>query len=172
MNIFMLSRCPIASAKAMTDRHISKMVVETAQLLSTAHHILDGDDAIGGIYKSTHKNHPSAVWARETTGNYDWLYSHFVALCREYTHRYGKTHLTQTKMERILYYHPKNLKGGSQTPIPQCMPDIYKQADAVQAYRAYYQGPEKAHIMKWAKARPAPGWFDTAEIDYSMGIVI
>ena len=163
MNIFYLSRCPINSAQAQCDKHVVKMILETAQLLSTAHHVLDEDDAIGGIYKVTHKNHPSAVWARETSGNYDWLYAHFMALCHEYTHRYGKTHLTQTKMERILYFHPRYIKGGSITPMPQCMPDIYKRTNSVDAYRAYYMGEEKRHIMKWGKSRPSPHWFKKKE---------
>ena len=172
MNVFYLSRCPVTAAQFMCDSHVVKMILEVAQLLSTAHHILDGDNAIGGIYKKTHQNHPSAVWVRETSQNYDWTYSHFMALCSEYTFRYGKKHMTQTKMERVLYHHPKSIKGGSRTPMPQCMPDIYKQADSVKAYRAYYQGPEKAHIAKWNKARPAPKWFVSADADYSMGVEI
>tara|TARA_R110002096_G_scaffold323861_1_gene517997 strand:+ start:77 stop:574 length:498 start_codon:yes stop_codon:yes gene_type:complete len=165
MNIFHLSRCPIQSAQMQCDTHVVKMILETAQLLSTAHHVLDGDAAIGGIYKKTHMNHPSAIWARETSGNYRWLYCHFVALCDEYTHRYGKTHLTQTKLKDILYYLPTSIKHGDQTPIAQCMPDDYKvDSDPVTAYRSYYIGA-KSDIANWNKARPAPAWF---EAEFSM----
>ncbi len=179
MNIFKLSECPIDSAEMMVDRHVVKMIIETAQLLSTAHRILDGtvyldktsngrsikrwllpDSREGVLYKASHVNHPSNIWARKTNNNYNWLYSHFVALCNEYTFRYNKTHATDEKLSKVLRRLPDNIEVGYFTPLPQAMPDQYKRENVVEAYRAYYIG-EKNGFAKWTK-RQAPFWWPHA----------
>ena len=157
MNIFRIEQTPEACAHSMLDSHVVKMCVETPQLLSGAHHMLDGNEAIEGIYKLTHKNHPCAIWTRASNNNYTWLYCHFKALCDEYTYRYGKVHACE-RLLPILYKHPKNIPVGYLTPMSQCMPDEYKRPNTVDAYRAYYIGA-KSHIAKWNKARPAPDWW-------------
>ena len=48
------------------------MILETAQLLCTAHHELGTSIEIP--YKATHKNHPSAIWVRDSAENYMWAY--------------------------------------------------------------------------------------------------
>jgi hypothetical protein len=136
MNIFYLHKDPHVSAQAMTNKHVVKMVVETAQLLSTAHNELDGMKE--NIYKTTHKNHPSAVWVRQSKKHYDWAYSHFLALSLEYSNRYKKVHKTYRDLFEPLRHHPKNLKGNQFTDPPQCMPDQYKDFSTVEAYRRYY----------------------------------
>lgn len=140
MNIFYLHECPFVSAQAMTNKHCVKMILESAQLLSTAHHILDGDNAKhkDKLYKKTHHNHPSAVWVRGSKDNYMWLYKHFIALSTEYTIRYGKIHLTYKKLASYLQEYPNNIPEGKFTQPPQAMPDIYKDYDSVEAYRRYY----------------------------------
>lgn len=84
MNIFVTNECPMQAAIEHCNVHLVKMATEALQLLSTAHHVLDGN--IVGV-KPTHINHPSAIWARKTSGNYKWLYQHYVALCTEYLYR-------------------------------------------------------------------------------------
>lgn len=88
MNIFVTSSSPVTSARYLDDKRVVKMVLESAQILSTAINECGGT----GPYKSTHINHPCNVWARTTNGNWAWLYEHFEALCAEYTSRYGKVH--------------------------------------------------------------------------------
>jgi hypothetical protein len=68
-----------------------KMIIEYAQLLSTAHRLLN-PNCPDNIYRATHANHPSNVWCRETKSNYKWLYKLYKALCEEYTFRTGKVH--------------------------------------------------------------------------------
>jgi hypothetical protein len=138
MNIFFIHKDPQVCAEAMTDKHIVKMIIETAQLLSTAHHILDPEKDHTMYYKVTHMNHPSAVWARETHSNYEWLYRHFIALCDEYTKRYQKVHLTDTKLRDLLKKYPLNIQKGAMTEIKVAMPDQYHRDDKVSAYRQYY----------------------------------
>lgn len=155
MNIFYLDVCPIESAQMSCNKHVVKMILETSQLLSTAHHILDGDSAIQGIYKSTHKNHPSAIWARENSANYIWLLEHFSALCDEYTYRYGRIHKSSEKLE-LLSHLPINItKSATMSPMPQCMPDEFKvDGDSVKAYQNYYIGAK--HSILQYKRREIP----------------
>lgn len=150
MNVFYLSKCPIQAAQRQCDKHVVKMVLETAQLLSTAHHI----SGTGGPYKVTHKNHPSAVWSREATGNYRWLYAHFEALSHEYTKRYGKVHKSWREHSVALSRCPDGIPLGAHTAPPQCMPDECKNTDTVVAYMVYYnhkadEWAAKGSPMKW-----------------------
>lgn len=138
MNIFILSLIPKECAQMHCDKHCVKMILEYAQLLSCAHHILDEEKAIQGIYKKTHVNHPCAIWTRKTDTNYEWLYSLFVSLCDEYTHRYNKIHLTDTKMRTLLKNKPKNIPSGSLTPFALAMPNMYKRDCAIKSYMLYY----------------------------------
>jgi hypothetical protein len=157
MNIFYLDQSPVVSAQAMTNKHVVKMIVESAQLLSTAHHILDGTDAIVGIYKPTHRNHPSAVWTRETFGNYIWLRDHLGALLDEYGNRYNKQpsdHATNQVFKR-LFYPPKNIPLLSLTPIKPAITNKIHivEGDGVKSYRNYYvaekiKTPEDLHRYK------------------------
>lgn len=145
MNIFYLSEDPNQAAKMMYSKHVVKMILESAQLLCTAHIISDGETA-DVPYKATHKNHPSAIWARESVSNYIWLYDHMIALGNEYTRRYGKKHLTILKCSGSLCKAPKNVTKVDLTPMPQCMPDQYKvPGDSVTAYWNYYEA-EKVSV--------------------------
>jgi hypothetical protein len=145
MNIFYLSTDPKKAAEYMYNKHVVKMILESAQLLCTAHIISDGEKA-NVPYKVTHKNHPSAVWARESISNYQWLYNHMVALGEEYTRRYGKQHLTILKCSEVLSSAPANVTKTEFTPMPQCMPDQYKvTGNSVEAYWNYYEA-EKVSV--------------------------
>lgn len=156
MNIFYLSSDPAECAKWHYDKHVVKMILEYSQLLSTAHHLLDGEPSIE-CYKPTHKNHPSAVWVRESNNNYNWLYCLLLETCKEYTYRYGKIHATQSKgIVANLSHLPYKMPIGYLTKMPQCMPDEYKCDDSITAYRNYYRDG-KAHLRAY-KNREAPSW--------------
>jgi hypothetical protein len=157
MNIFYLDTSPKESAIMHCDKHCVKMILETAQLLCTAHRELDGNywaDEVG-LYQSTHKNHPSAVWVRESSEHYWWALGLFVYLCKEYTARYGKSHKSAEIMQ-LLCIAPMNIKEIGFTDPPQCMPDEYKCENTVEAYRNYYLG-EKMGFAKW-NYTPTPEW--------------
>ena len=149
MNIFYLDKDPVKAAKVQYNKHVVKMILESAQMLCTAHHCIMGEDA-DVPYKMAHKNHPSTVWARRSGQNYAWLYYHMMALGDEYTKRYGKKHLTITKCEDKLAILPGGiLQTGFEQP-PQCMPDEYKDECSVQAYWNYYIG-EKHRVANKGK---------------------
>ena len=163
MNIFYLSDYPHLCAEFHCDKHVVKMILETAQLLSTAHHELDGENAVEGIYKSTHKNHPSNIWVRENYGNYQYTWELLYHLLEQYKIRYKKTHATHRLLDP-LSIRPKNISGMPvPTEPPQCMPDEYKvEGDSIQAYRNYYMG-EKSYFAKWNYTTP-PNWWQPKEI--------
>ena len=174
MNIFYLDPNTTKCAEYHVDRHCVKMIVEYAQLLSTAHRVLDGveyvDTSSGRkikrwkldssyepiLYKATHINHPSAIWARHSYDNYMWLRSLLYRLCKEYTYRYGKVHKVESSgLYEALSYAPINIKTDVFTEPTQAMPDIYKVVgDSVQSYINYYLG-DKQRMFKW-KNRDVP----------------
>jgi len=157
VNIFYLDRDPVRCAMMHCDKHVVKMILEYAQLLSTAHHLVDGEPSID-CYKATHKNHPSAVWVRENRSNYQWLYQLLSNLLVEYTHRYGKTHKTESSgVFQNLSKIPYELRGGKFTEPPQCMPDACKDDDPVVGYRNYYVR-EKSYMARW-KNTESPVWY-------------
>lgn len=150
MNIFYLSNDPAKAATYMYNKHVVKMLLETAQLLCTAHHELGSN--IDVPYKATHKNHPSAIWVRRSSMHYQWAYEHMLALGNEYTKRYGKTHLTITKCRDILSNMPGDLINNGFTQPPQCMPEEYHSDDSVDAYWKYYIN-EKANCCNLNKEK-------------------
>lgn len=153
MNIFYLDRDITKCAQYHNNKHVVKMILESAQLLCTAHHELgSGDDT---LYRKTHVNHPSAKWVRESDANYLWLWGLFRELLAEYNYRYGKVHASARLLER-LYQLPCDLPDGNFTDPPQAMPDEYKNEDAVEAYREYYRN-DKAAIAQY-KQRPVPSF--------------
>ena len=158
MNVFYLDHDPKTCATYHNDKHCVKMILEYAQLMSTAHRILDGEDVNPLIYKATHKNHPSAIWARANGSNYEWLYELFVDLSDEYSYRYGKLHLSYTKLSGILSNAPKNIPVGLFTQPTPAMPNHCKiPNDSLASYRYYYK-TEKNHLANW-KNRPVPEWY-------------
>ena len=179
MNIFYVNSDPEVAARSMVDRHVVKMILETAQLLSTAHRVIDGEEYVGQsqsgrkakrwrlsgnvdaiMYAATHINHPSAVWVRENSANYNWLYDHLLALGREYTHRYGRTHLTIDKLGDILKDAPENIEQSNvMTKMPSCMDKQYiVDVDPIINYRNYYNYG-KTDLLRWSN-RPPPQWID------------
>jgi len=160
MNIFYFDKCPVKSAIAQPDKMLVKMPLETAQMLSTAHRVLDGDsyaDSVG-LYKQAFVNHPCTIWARQCVINYSWLYRHFIALGEEYTYRYGKVHASLSKLSKALEPHPENIDASPvMSPIAQAMPEKYKNDNPIIAYRNYCINEK--HYAKWEKGTSKPKWW-------------
>ena len=163
MNIFYLSHNTKKCAQEHVDKHVVKMILEYAQLLSTAHRVLDPTPQNGELlYASTHANHPSAKWARSSKVAYEWLYSLFCELSNEYTYRYRKQHLTYSKLKDALKLLPHNIEDTIWTPPTPAMPDECKVAnDSLLSYRNYYNSG-KQHLAVWSK-RDKPTWYITKE---------
>ena len=159
MNIFYLHSDPKVAASYFYDKHKVKMILECAQMLCTAHIALGNEDV---PYKKSHLNHPSSVWVRTNNENYQWLYNHMLALGKEYTKRYNKTHLTITKCKDILAVAPLSIPTGNFTEPPQCMPDEYKvEGDSVTAYWNYYE-KEKHSVRNKNESIKTRPWVEQA----------
>ena len=143
MNIFYLDECPVKAAQVQYNKHVVKMILESAQMLCTAHHVYGNPNNVP--YKQAHLNHPSTIWTRENSLHYDWLYEHMLALGNEYTKRYGKKHLSITKCKIPLANQPENIPHEECEQPPQCMPDEYKDKCSIKAYWNYYIGEK--HIV-------------------------
>lgn len=155
MNIFALDKDPYVAARYHNDKHCVKMILEDAQMLSTALH----ESGVGDVpYRPTHKNHPSAKWVRETRSNYKWAIKLLDGLLQQYSERYNKVHACQ-RYFNFFAMHANSIPDGPLTPIPQCMPDQYRlpEDQFVQAYRNYYHG-EKAYFSKWRTGN-VPEWW-------------
>ncbi len=159
MNIFALSLDPHEAARWAIDKHVVKMVLETAQILST----VSWRYGVEAPYRATHAQHPCTLWAGETAGNWHWLIEHGRALADEYARRYGKEHKSRAVIEWAAL-HGGRPADGDLTLFAQAMPDEYRQPDPVLAYRAYYLG-DKARMASWREpAAPPPWWASNASL--------
>jgi len=158
VNIFYLDESPKLAATYQCDRHVVKMIVETAQLLFTAHHELCPADLPSGVYKPTHVNHPCAKWVRSSAANYEWTKEHLTALLDEYEHRYERVHKVRyAGLESILERVPTGIQIVDITRPPRCMPPEFKVDSVVDSYRNYYVGT-KSRFAKW-KMGNTPKWY-------------
>ena len=152
MNIFILDKIPSKNAEYHVDKHVVKMILEHAQLLSTASRYAGLEQG----YNITHLNHPCNKWARESIDNWCYLYRLTEALHTEWQYRYK--HIKEHKSWSIVKNFKKpNLPEKGLTQFAMAMPDKYKSDDIVESYRNYYIN-EKRHIASW-KNRDIPYWW-------------
>ena len=180
MNVFYLHEDPKICAEMHLDKHCVKMLVEYAQLMCTAHRVLDGtpwEQLIVTkhgrgrkikrwnhptrdyyLYKATMVNHPTNVWLRQSKENYEWLYKMWLCLHKEYQNRYGKYqyHKSVAKLKSILKNPPANIPDVPFTEPAQAMPDDVKNDCTVTAYRDYYIKYKKG-FAEWKTTTPT--WF-------------
>jgi len=147
LNIFYLHEDPRKAAEYQYNKHVVKMILESAQMLCTAHHHYGNGDNVP--YKKAHYNHPSTIWVRENSLHYDWLYEHMMALGSEYKRRYGRTHMSIDKCGH-LHEAPADIPHEPFEQPPQAMPDEYKDDCSLQAYWNYYIGAKRI-IANWKK---------------------
>ena len=189
MNIFYLDKNPQRCAQMHVDKHCVKMILEYAQLLSTAHRVLDGVLTVGlsqsgrkqqryilsdereqMLYSATHINHPSAVWVRQSSANYMWLAELLEECCREYSYRYGKIHKVESSglMQILKNVFPINISDKPFTEPTPAMPDECKvPGDSIQSYHNYYWSNKK-HLWSWKgkiNSRERPRWMSDMAMD-------
>ena len=189
MNIFYLDKNPQRCAQMHVDKHCVKMILEYAQLLSTAHRVLDGVLTVGlsqsgrkqqryilsdereqMLYSATHINHPSAVWVRQSSANYMWLAELLEECCREYSYRYGKIHKVESSglMQILKNVFPINITDKPFTEPTPAMPDECKvPGDSIQSYHNYYWSNKK-HLWSWKgkiNSRERPRWMSDMAMD-------
>jgi len=169
MNIFVLDKDPVEAAKLCCDKHVIKMPTESMQMLSTnLNHF-----GIESPYKPVMLNHPCTIWARQSYENHEWLLEHCLALCKEYTARYGKVHAVESTFnqywnelhQETLYAHWSTI---GLTPFVRAIKKgVYTHLldeklfpCTIEAYREYYK-LDKWRIATWRNGRPE--WFPTPD---------
>ena len=180
MNIFILDEDPVVAAQMLCDKHVPKMIVESGQMLSTAHRLLDGtpvrrrsksgktmqtyyefgDERDDLYYTAVHKHHPCTTWSLKSKANYEWHYTHFKAMADEYTYRRNKIHKTWRDIGELLEKPPQNIPDIGLTEFAQAMthyPECMVEGNAVQAYRNYYHAAKP--FAKWEWGRSMPDWW-------------
>ena len=161
MNILFLDSDIKKCAQYHVDKHVVKQRLELAQLACTAHHVLGDIDSSKIPYKPTHKNHPSAIWVRESLFNYMYVVNLGLELCKEMRHRFNTPH---QKTEEVLLWLKEN-----PIQVNDCFMSKPKLAVgekiienddywnyAVDNYRNYYN-ETKQHLFKWSN-RETPEW--------------
>jgi hypothetical protein len=173
MNIFYLDESPENCAKALHDVHLTKMILETGQMLSTCIRSVDNvftekyDDK---LYKSFGPNHPCNMWLRDGFNNFLWLADLFFYMAQEYEYRKeGTQHKTWIELQNIIWeFIDSTWEGEFQSKIskmdhPQVMPEYYQiKGEPIKAYRDYYKGSKLTDkngkcIAYWTK-REMPYW--------------
>jgi len=189
MNIFYLHEEPQKCAYEHCDKHVVKMIIEYAQLMSTAHRVLDGelffslsknnrkikryklpDERDDKLMLAVHENHPSNIWLRQSNENYKWLWQMWFHLNREYTYRYGKTHKCM-RLLMDLIHTPNNIPTGKFTPPTPAMPEECKiSGKSLESYHKYYI-EKKNYFAKWTN-RETPTWYVEGLNNYNANLSI
>jgi len=147
MNIFHLHTDPKICAEYHCDKHVVKMILETAQMLSTAYRRNFGDN--DDLYKTAYPKHPMTIWVGDSGANFFWSLQLLDQLLYQYTLRYNKVHKT-IKISNLLHGKHK-LWHKWKTPMtdpPLCMPDDCKRDCYIFSYRKYYK-EYKSHFAKY-----------------------
>jgi hypothetical protein len=161
MNIFYLDRDPEIAAKAHCDKHVVKMILESAQILCTVINEKAGYQVTP--YKSTHKNHPCTLWAGASVSNAHWLVNLTYYLDAEFRRRFNHevSHksfqmLVDVKIIDLIYNYLPPTTG--LTPPALAMPEQFRLADPVESYRLYYR-LDKQHLLTYTKTE-RPEWLE------------
>ena len=157
MNIFILDRDIRRCARYHCDAHVSKMTLESVQILCTALN----KKGFETPYRSTHLKHPCVLWVERSHDNFLWLVHLARALNDEYRYRYRRPvdHASVAVLDRIEHCR---FDAVGLTEFVQAMPERYKvPGDPVAAYRAFYLG-EKRSFARWTRRTPPPWWIRRA----------
>ena len=161
MNLFFLHANAIIAARSQCDKHIVKMLLETAQILSTA--CKEYNISHEALYKPTHRNHPVVKWTMYSRGNFEWVLYHGTAICKEYTRRYKRVHKSENVIRKVWSLYTSIKFPSTKFTIPvKCMPEECKiEGDTldsvVQSYRNFYN-IKKSRFAVW-KYTDTPIWF-------------
>ena len=153
MNIFILDKNITKCARYHCDKHVVKMILESAQILCT----VCNKHGIRTPYRSTHAKHPCVLWAEASIQNWRWLRRLAQVLNEEFKYRYchQENHRSYQVIQKLR--EPK-LPSLGLTDHPQAMPAQYRvPSNPVLAYRSYYNGMKRP-IAAWTRRRE-PQWF-------------
>lgn len=161
MNLFLPYSDAQTSVQSLDDKRVSKMILETAQLLSTAIHIVNPNNALP-IYKVTHKNHPVGVWIRSSLQNYIYALNYFKVISEEHTYRTGNVHKSSLLYPIFMQFiadNPTAFPIAEQTPFANCTE--FKQDEVHTAYK-------KTLLAKWQNDVRKPKWTNRSKPTWNL----
>jgi len=153
MNLFFLDPDLQRCAEAHVDRHVVKIITEANQCMACAYP--------KGVapYRHSYTNHPMTVWVRTNLANFNWTVEYCLALCYEYTYRYGRVHAGE-RVANWYKQNPPTIPNGELTEPPRCFGAFKDQINITTSvyddYRSYYK-VGKSHLFNW-KNRATPSW--------------
>ncbi len=184
MNIFVLDENPIEAARMHCDKHCNKMIVEHAQMLTTAYYSTLGisrkkeipekqefvnemfrgwprrnTDGTEWHYAITHVNHPCTIWTRESISNFNWLLDCTDALCSEFERRWKHPHSIK-KIVNWMRQNPPKLPLLGFTSFAQAMPECFRGVNPIEAYRKYYGMKTTYMKVEWRYTETPNWWTD------------
>lgn len=149
MQIFATFQDPELCAKVLDDKRVCKMIVESAQIMSTVMHLYNDSKA---PYKKTHEHHPCVKWTFASPNNFGWLFKHFQFLIYQYDLRYQKTHSCWRLIkifDTFLIKQYSIIHGSRLMPFPNAT--IFKKDTVHNAYKRHL-------IRKWRTDKRQPKW--------------
>lgn len=162
MNIFVTSPCPIQSAKNLANRHSVRMPLESLGMLAFA--FPEGEAPVPNLRSNRHFKHPASVWGRQSKENFEWLLTHGLAQCEEYTHRYKREHDSEKHIRWIWENHRFiDFDSNDLTPFARCFSSFKDQinayfTDTIDAYQEFYR-LDKKDFAKWPSQKMIPDWW-------------
>jgi hypothetical protein len=181
MNIFAVDADPLRAARMLPDRHVTKMILESAQMLSLVYSphywdigtIAKVDGTPFKTQKGAFKKHPCTMWAAEAVQNCAWLIQHATGLCTEFRLRYGRLHgLTASLFDAKKLFHRET---GDPITIyrmvdgfARAMPDDLKHdtsIDDVTAYQRYLNTKDWCYYNYLRLPDRRPDWLHNPTLD-------
>lgn len=159
LNFFFLDRDPKKCAHYHGDKHLNKMQLEYAQIVSTVLWKIHGktpfltEEDKPHLYKPSHVNHPVVVWATQSSAHVFMIIEVGLALAEEKKSRaiiakglkktWKTTHKSTPVLEWVKTHMPQDELfelGKEWVDPPACMPQCLKTKgkDVVDRYRLYY----------------------------------
>lgn len=153
MNLFVFDSCPSKSALWLDDVRKNKMLLESAQMLSTAVRFNDPFTSLP-VYKSAYVSHPCTRWVRSSRANFKWTLDWMISL--------GEQKRGSHKSLSLVPYFKQYLENGSfrsdtLTPFANCARNLERGVDfsyiddVPKAYRLYM-------VERWKETNVTLSW--------------
>lgn len=167
MNIFVSHFDPFQAALYLDDKRGRKMIVESAQMLSTVLQMRYGAFL---PYKKTHPHHPSTLWAGDSRQNFLWLIDHATALVEIHNSYSNKWHKS-LRIIKLAYAYRNLLPDNGLTPFANAtdfkMINIVHTAYCMHLIKKWENDKlnPKVHLRPTWKNRGIPNWYTPESVE-------
>ena len=178
MNVFYIDDDPVTAAIWLCDQHVSKMILESAQMMCTAIRHLKGladtpreelPEDLKWLYRTAHPKHGSTIWVGTSYANFKWTFQHVVQMHHQHQLRFGTRH-NSFRVARAAWVYAMTKRmtpdavpfpiPGRTDPYMAFGPELghlKDPEDPVGSYRKFYIA-DKAKFATWTNVEPPPWW--------------